>query len=119
MKENAKKGLLVTLRLPSGGELVCEVESVFRNSNTISLHPVRGFFPWDEFVEAEGVGNLVDRLSGKFLGTNPSDYFNIKLSPKAKSFYSMLGERHKKSIGTVAEGILEQIAADYTGRMAN
>lgn len=100
----------------SGSEILCEVEHIHRNSNTLTIHPVEGFFPWDEFSDAETYKKLLTRLSDKLAGKADNSYFNIKLSPKTRSFVSMLATRDKVSLGEKAEQIIEQVANDWYGR---
>ena len=106
-------GKNIKVILPSGSEIICEVEYIHRNSNTISIKPENGFFPWDEFSDAEGLGKLISRLADKLTNFSEDRYFNIKLSPRTRSFVSMLAERDNIPLGEKVEQIIEQVSEDW------
>lgn len=113
MGKDVKGDKFVNVVLPSGKEIRCKVESAYRDANMISLHPIEGFFPWDEFSEDFPFGNLVNRLTERFTDENSPDYFNIKVSPQAMSFLAMLGEKERKPVGKIAEEMIEGIYQEY------
>lgn len=106
----------VKVIVPSGAEIECEVEYIHRDSNTLSIHPVEGFFPWDQFSDADGYEKLIGRITKKLTDVKDDGYFNISLSARARSFFSMLATRDKIPLGEQAERILEQVAEDWYRR---